>query len=153
MFALPDSVVNQYDAVLKSLMIPVSQFADFKKWLRYFLDFCAKYPAELNNTSEQVLLFLDKLREKKQSEELRKQAEYAIKLYVGMQERGENECAPENHVSDGGEAVMQCLLPVASSVQKLQDAVVHGGSSHYCEAGYQEKSDSPEWDAVLSIMA
>jgi hypothetical protein len=87
MFAIPNSVFNQYDAVLRSLMIPISQYADFKKWLRYFLDYCAKYPAETNHASAQELLFLEKLREKKQSEEQRKQAEYAIKLYVGMQEQ------------------------------------------------------------------
>ena len=46
MIALPNSVVNQYDTVLKNLMIPISQYADYKKWLRYFLDFCEKYQVD-----------------------------------------------------------------------------------------------------------
>jgi len=153
MFAIPNSVANQYDAALRSFMIPISQFADYKKWLRYFLDFCAKYPAELHNTSGQELLFLEKLRQKKQTEEQRQQAACAIKLYVGIQERVENERASSSHVSVVGEDIVQYSSQDASTRQKPQDAVAHTGSSHYCDAGYQVKSDSPEWDSVLETMA
>jgi len=109
MLAIPNTVFNQYDAVLRSLMVPISQYAGYKKWLRYFLDFCVKYPAEPNNNTGQEQLFLEKLRQKKQSDEQRKQAEQAIKLYVGMQERGEDKCASGNNASVVGEDAVQYL--------------------------------------------
>jgi len=129
MFAIPNSVVNQYDAVLKNLMIPISQYADYKKWLRYFLDFCAKYPAELNNASGQELLFLEKLRQKRQSEEQRKQAEFAIKLYVGMQEQAGNECAFQRALY---QAVGKAKIPKRVKSHTFR----HSFATHLLQAGY-----------------
>ncbi len=152
-FALPNSVVNQYDTELKTLMVPISHHSDYKKWLRYFLDFCAKYTAEVNCTSEQVRNFLEKLREKKQSEEQRKQAEHAIMLYYNMQERAGNVCAISVLALEGGVTVSQCSSTVVSTAQPLNYIQTRSGSSHYTDAGYQVKSDSPEWDALLAAMA
>jgi hypothetical protein len=67
MIAIPNTVMNQYDAVLRTREVPTSQHSDYKKWLRFFYDFCAKYPVP-DSRSERVRLFTEKLRAKKQTD-------------------------------------------------------------------------------------
>lgn len=38
MQTIPDNIEEQYPAVLKKRMVPVSRHADYRKWLRYYLD-------------------------------------------------------------------------------------------------------------------
>ena len=64
MLLVPNSVFNNYLAHLKKRGLPVEIFAEYKKWLRYYLDFCDKYPVP-DNKSERVRMFTDKLSEKK----------------------------------------------------------------------------------------
>lgn len=152
MIAVPYDVVSQYDAVLKKQEIPVSHYGEYRKWLRFFLDFCAKYPKP-TGAFQCVEPFLEKLREKKQSEGQRKQAAHAIALYCAVQKQTGDKAESIECASDDSEPLSQCLSPAVPAGQYLQYAQVHTGSSHYCDAGYQEKSDSPEWDAVLATMA
>jgi hypothetical protein len=63
--------------------VPVFRRADYLKWLRYFLDFRSKYVLQAPR-SDQVSLFIQKLREKKQSPEQQKQAAHAVSLYFQM---------------------------------------------------------------------
>jgi integron integrase len=56
----------------------------YKKWLRYYLDFCNKYKhPSLQNKS--MPLFIEKLKEKKQTVPQREQAASAIRLYLEME--------------------------------------------------------------------
>lgn len=80
MISISPDILAQYDVVLKRRAIPASRHADYKKWLRYFLDYCGKYPVPASK-SDQVRLFVEKLREKKQSTEQQKQAAHAVSLY------------------------------------------------------------------------
>jgi integron integrase len=132
--------------------IPFSQFADYKKWLRFFLDFCTKYP-ETNGAAERVQQFLVKLLEKNQSEQQRKQAAHAVELYCEMLGQEGNETRTIELVSKGETSVSQSMSTVVPGGQVPYCLRERSGSSHYCDAGYQEKSDSPEWDAVISTMA
>jgi hypothetical protein len=43
MLPIPNEIASAYEAVLKKRAIPVSRHADYRKWLRYFLDFRSKY--------------------------------------------------------------------------------------------------------------
>lgn len=43
MLYIPNAVLSQYEAVLKKWEIPLVRYADYMKWLRYYLDFCSKY--------------------------------------------------------------------------------------------------------------
>jgi hypothetical protein len=79
MLNIPDNILVQYEAILKKKVSDVSAHWKYKKWLRYFLDFCDKYHVA-GPESEQVWLFIEKLREKKQSPEQQKQAAYAVAL-------------------------------------------------------------------------
>ena len=84
MQTIPDDILEQYVAVLKKRALPVSRHADYRKWLRYFLDFRSKYPLP-ESRSEQVRLFIRKLQEKKQSLEQQKQAAHALSLFFESQ--------------------------------------------------------------------
>src|SRR3990167_399894 len=84
MQTIPDDIGEQYSAVLKKRTVPVSRHADYRKWLRYYLDFRSKYPLP-DSKSEHVRLFIEKLRAKNQTPEQQKQAAHALSLYFEMQ--------------------------------------------------------------------
>jgi hypothetical protein len=64
--------------------VPSAQHNYYKKWLRYYVDFCEKYRLEATSAKSQAQ-FLDKLREKKQTDWQIKQAAHAVSLYWGLQ--------------------------------------------------------------------
>jgi hypothetical protein len=84
MIHIPNSVFVQYEMALKKREIPSLLFADYKKWLRCYLDFCVKH-VTTGDKSERKQLFLNKLGEKKQTNEQMKQAAHAVSLYFEMQ--------------------------------------------------------------------
>ena len=43
MFCIPQEVNTAYDAVLVQNNVPIQQHYSYKKWLRYYWDFCHKY--------------------------------------------------------------------------------------------------------------
>ncbi len=59
MLPIPDTVLSRFDAVLEKRTVAPTLRADFKKWLRYFLDFCSKYPVP-KTKPDQVRLLIDK---------------------------------------------------------------------------------------------
>jgi hypothetical protein len=77
MINVPSSTLASFGAVLVKRSVPASEHADYRKRLRYYLDFCTKYPVP-DSRSERVRLFVGKLREKNQSLEQQKQAANAV---------------------------------------------------------------------------
>ena len=65
---IPDDILAQYEAALKTRAVSVSRHAEYRKWLRYYLDFRSKYPLP-DSKSGQVRAFIEKLRKKNQSHE------------------------------------------------------------------------------------
>lgn len=155
MIPVPHSVMNDYVSVLRSREIPPDHFDHYKKWLRYFYDFYSKY-LDTDDKPEKVRLFLEKLRSKKQTPTQCQQAAHAISLYFEIQnmekQQGTSVDEPQKVQTPvvelpylslpSGEAVPTALIPAFKQRQ-----------SQYSEAGYQEKSDSPEWDSALEAMA
>lgn len=84
MLLVPGTVYNRYVEHLKVQGVATTKQADYSKWLRYFLDFCDKYPVPAAKT-ERVRLFCEKLQEKKQSHRQQEQAAHAISLYFEME--------------------------------------------------------------------
>jgi integron integrase len=117
--------------------------SDYLKWLRFFLDFCEKYKVE-GDESVRWRQFNDKLKNKGQSENLRRQAHHAVTLYFTMLK----ECSAGPPARD---TAVHASVPEPSP-EPVKPANV-ARRSRYSESGYQEKSDSPEWDAVLESMA
>lgn len=148
MILLPSNLIKRYQAYCHGCGIKDTERADHLKWLRFFLDFSEKYQVAGDN-DERIRKFLDKLKEKQQSEEKRRLAHHAVSLYFKMLMNGHCGQQPSTSVQLTTEQ-----LTTLSDVAKLAQASVNiAHKSKYSEAGYQEKSDSPEWDLVLEVMA
>ena len=80
MLLIPNAILTEYAAHLNTKKIPATRISEYKKWLRYYLGFCDKYPLPPEK-AEQVRLFCEKLKEKKQSDEQRERAAHAVSLY------------------------------------------------------------------------
>ena len=144
MILIPKAVFARYLETLKVNNVPPGYHSEYVKWVRFFLDFCAKYVIA-HDKSERVRLFLGKLGEKGQREDQCKRAAHAVSLYFSMQRPEAMPQAPAER-SD--------RQPTASAGPScLPRSSEHQRKSRYNEAGYQEESDSPEWDAALAAMA
>jgi hypothetical protein len=86
MLPIPNDISAAFGAALKKRGVSLSLQAAYRKWLRYFLDFRSKYPPPVSK-SEQVRLFIDKLRSRGQSPENQKQAAHALSLFFESQQR------------------------------------------------------------------
>jgi site-specific recombinase XerD len=144
MLPIPKTTFTRYLAFLSSAGISGNLHPEYVKWLRFYLDFCAKYVIT-DLKQERLQQFLDKLREKNQGERQCSRAAHAVTLYFEMQDRNEpaqsiaEETAPFSSLENSPAG-----MAPASKPQRHSQHIV---------AGYREKSDSPEWDAVLAAMA
>jgi site-specific recombinase XerD len=68
---------------------PTILYDDYRKWLRYFLDFRAKYPLP-DDRSEQVRFFIEKIRSKGQSGKSLHYASHALSLFFSFQAKSKN---------------------------------------------------------------
>lgn len=148
MVKIPDHLVGRYQAYCRGCGINDVDRADYLKWLRFFLDFCEKYQIS-GDTGTRIKRFLDKLQEKKQREDQRRRARHAVSLYFKMLQKNIGSPAPAP-----GALQSPAQLVLSPDQEKAEQASVSTArQSQYSEAGYQEKSDSPEWDTVLEAMA
>ncbi len=83
MLQISEETGRRFEAAMAAAEVAVQERWYYRKWLRYYLDFCAKYgrPA-----AEETSLgpFLEKLASKSQSAAQRRQAAQAVRLYTGM---------------------------------------------------------------------
>jgi integron integrase len=79
MVPIPPQLQAQFENRLRQRSVPKENHGLYKKWLRYYLDFCEKYklPARQKET---LPGFLRKLQEKSQTKAQQKQAASAIQL-------------------------------------------------------------------------
>lgn len=80
MLTIPRAVQAQFEECLRTKPIPQKTHGVYKKWLRYYLDFCKNYNFP-DVERETLAPFLRKLEEKKQTKAQREQAAHAIALY------------------------------------------------------------------------
>jgi hypothetical protein len=80
MLKVPPALLKKYDRLLVNSDVPPLEYGSYKKWLRYYLDFCKKYQHEYTS-SKSLHLFINKLKEKNQSNAQRSQAQKAVQLY------------------------------------------------------------------------
>jgi len=162
MLLIPNETFIQYVTYLNKRGVIADHQGHYKKWLRYYLDFCDKYPVPDAN-SDRIRLFCEKLKDKKQSESQREQAAHAVSLYLEMKRRSYTETQSQGIASQRTESLGKEAVPVVSDTpveytpaaqyEENQQLPSRRSSSQFTEAGYQEKSKSPEWDAVLAAMA
>ena len=69
-----------FETLLDKRGVPLKIRFHYEKWLRYYLDFCPKYNYD-RLKRETSYHFIEKLKEKRQTEQQQKQASHAISLY------------------------------------------------------------------------
>ncbi len=80
MLPIPSLLQEIFEKYLQNRRIPNNLQVVYKKWLRYYLDFCGKYnfpPAHKDSLPQ----FICKLQEKKQTEEQQEKAVISVKIY------------------------------------------------------------------------
>jgi len=80
MIKMPETLRKKYDHLLVTSNVSPKEYAAYKKWLLFYLDFCKKYNHPYAGPKS-LLLFCDKLREKYQNNAQRLQAQLAVRLY------------------------------------------------------------------------
>ena len=80
MLPVPSQLLERFDKYFQSQKTPNNLQWAYKKWLRYYLDFCDKYkhPPGLKDSLPE---FINKLHEKKQSNQQQEEAATAITIY------------------------------------------------------------------------
>jgi hypothetical protein len=79
MLQIPPKIRVQFNIMLIQKNIPKSAHTDYRKWLRYYLDFCHKYHFD-NSKKESLPHFIKKIK-KRQNIGQQKQAQQAISIY------------------------------------------------------------------------
>jgi len=147
MIQLPIQLVSAYRMYLCSRGVKNELLSDYLKWLRFFLDFCEKYKVE-GDEVERIRMFINKLKSKGQSEDQRRQAYHAVTQYFALLK----ERSADFHVNDARNDAAE-LAAGHTTKQEIEKQVQVVRKSYYSESGYQEKSDSQEWDTVMETMA
>ena len=80
MITIPQTILQRFELLLEQDKIPANRYNFFKKWLRYYLDFCHKYEHDPQNI-DSLPLFINKLRTKKQSKQQQKKAYDSVLFY------------------------------------------------------------------------
>ncbi len=81
MIQIPADIQSAYTSFIEQRGVKAERHRYYVKWLRYYLDFCHKY--NVKQTAQLSLAaFTGKLKEKKQAENLRKEAHHAISLFL-----------------------------------------------------------------------
>jgi len=177
---IPKDVLIQFDDILKQRNVPISSHADYRKWLRYFLDYRSKYsPPEAK--SDQVRLFAEKLRSKNQTAKQVEEAADVVSLLFALQQRKSNESGKQdvgkttfsqahpnlNPPLEGEENNTSANIPVTGETLVKEES--GGGSSpaasvrpfaprsrggnRYDEWRSLRKTESPAWDKVIADLA
>lgn len=125
MLPIPGNVLAQYSQVLNQRAVNKSSHVHYRRWLLYFLDFCRKYkPPEAK--SEQVRLFIEKLKSKNQTPQQCTQAAHAISLFFESQ-KPRNCTHPE--FPEAISPLPEHLVKRPKKVSKVNNVV--GTGTHY----------------------
>jgi integron integrase len=155
---IPDDILKQFDAVLEEKAVAVSLRDGYRKWLRYYLDFRVKYPPP-DSKSEQVRLFIEKMRSKgKEGKDLH-HAALALSLFFSLQSRKKKASSHTDQVREALASVPvykpMKSYPTRENVPSLPVSVVpaNRGGRKYDEWWCLERTKSPEWDNVIDKLA
>ncbi|MBU1567625.1 MAG: integron integrase [Proteobacteria bacterium] len=83
MLVIPSALRVSFLERLRKQKIPPNLHQQYLKWLRFYLDFCQKYQRK-QKEAENLLSFIEKLKEKRQSSIQQEEATHAIRLYYDL---------------------------------------------------------------------
>jgi len=173
MLDIPSALQEQFEEYLRNKPIPNSSRGAYKKWLRYYLDFCRNHKFRPIR-KESLPHFIRKLQEKKQTKVQQAQAIKAITLYYEiLKVKGVSNKKPVPQTSSPSayaplkdkkhfsvqEAVARPIQYKKVMPQPSRDSepssTVHGPSCTVCpsEKGYAERGKGASWKAEYSLLA
>ena len=151
MIQIPAQLLRQYTTFIAQKGVPPREQQYYVKWIRFYLDFCHKYNFQ-QRTNKSLSAFMDKLREKRQSEKQRKQAHHAVELYFELVFRSakklENNEAQEQKGT--GKQTFRTRRELFSQENKQLKSI--STVTHEPETSKNEalKSSGTDWTAVYS---
>lgn len=83
MFTVPEEILTRFSRRLAHESINEKVRPFYRKWLRYYFDFCRKYQHDLSSRKS-LAPVIDKLKEKIQPDNLCRQSERAVSLFYAM---------------------------------------------------------------------
>ncbi|WP_049794650.1 hypothetical protein [Methylomonas methanica] len=96
MHSLPDELSHLFNVALDKGQYPENIKYLYRKWLRYYWDFCQKYHHDPHRRSS-LPLFLKKLEQKNQTEQQCEQAHRALVLFYKTQVKAGTDDAKSQH--------------------------------------------------------
>jgi integron integrase len=170
MISIPAEILTCFDAMLKLRDIPQYSRPEYRKWVRYFLDFRTKYQLS-EERSVQVRLFSEKLRSKGQSAVQVEQAAAAVSLFFTSQKTQQttpsstcNSTVPHSGVRGVPEKalvqdpVQPAAVKDAGMVCEPPGSPTHDDRSKRRQGRYDDwrclrKSGYPAWDSIIALLA
>ena len=83
MIRVPDNILESFENLLVHEPVPVGLRPFYRKWLRYYFDFCHKYQHDISSR-ESLEPFIEKLSEKNQPSNLKRQASHTISIFYKL---------------------------------------------------------------------
>ena len=83
MIKVPDALWRKFERYLSAADVLRHEHGNYRKWLRFYLDFCSKYRYEYAN-ADSIPPFLEKLASKRQDSIAREQAGKSVSIYHMM---------------------------------------------------------------------
>ncbi len=163
---IPADILMQFNAVLTQKAVPSSLHEDYRKWLKYYLDFRVKYPPP-DIKSEQVRLFIEKMRSKGKSGKDLYHAAQALSLFFSLQARKKQAASHAELVREELSASTMTSHMKRSAGEKRSLERTAGGDAvsavrvspanrpgrKYDEWWCLSKTKSPDWDGVIDKLA
>ena len=133
MLQVPDEIGERFEAAMQSVPVTEHLRPHFRRWLRFYLDFCAKYGFD-SNIGSSFRKFNAKLRDKGQDEWRRRQAHEAVVLYI-HEVVGNNTELSLQHDKEGKRETTPVRSGASAAIDALADTVQG-------EFGYQASCSS-----------
>jgi len=167
METVPVNIMVQFNAILEQKRVSLVLRDDYRKWLRYYLDFRVKYPLP-DEKSDQVRLFIEKMRSKGQSGNSLNHAAHALSLFFSLEvqckqavgstdvARGACSLPKQAPPSSGSQPSKMAALDREPGTQPAPAAMktqAQRGGKKYNEWWCLERTKSPAWDEVVDKLA
>jgi integron integrase len=162
---IPEDILMQFNAVLARKAVSSSLQDEYRKWLKYYLDFRVKYPPP-DIKSEQVRLFIEKMRSKGKTGKDLYHAAQALSLFFSLQSRKKQAASHAERVREELSAGTLIALKVREGDNRSQEpttgediasavriAQANRPGRKYDEWWCLNKTKSPTWDAVIEKLA
>lgn len=170
MQTIPTDILKHFSAVLEKRAVPATSHADYRKWLRYYIDFRSRYTLP-DARSEHVRMFVQKLQEKGQTSEQQNQAAHALSLFFESQPKS---TLPHCHATPiptltlplkgrkiiSSSPLKEVMFPVRDGAKERdcssevkEEGTVQRSGRRFNEWRCLEKSGSPDWDKIIDDLA